>query len=110
MQPVNMGDSAMQGFSSARGMCVKCRTVAVAAVAWLGIMTAANAQNASVYVANSANSRILQARFDPPGTTVVIDDPNRLTQVRDIAIRQDGLDGPNLIACDRNGGRIVFYH
>ncbi|MCZ6658651.1 MAG: MopE-related protein [Gammaproteobacteria bacterium] len=67
------------------------------------------AQTAKVYVANSSNSRIQLVQFDPPSTTAVNDDANLLTQVRDIAIRDDGLDGVNLIACDRNGGRVVFY-
>lgn len=72
-------------------------------------IVAASAQNAKVYVANSSNSRILSVQFDPPATTLVNADANRLTQVRDIAIRDDGLDGLNLIAADRNGGQVVFY-
>src|SRR5262245_60199758 len=79
------------------------------AIGSLLIAAPASAQTARVYVANSSNSRILQVQFEPPGAGVVIDDPNRLTQVRDLVIRDDGLNGVNLIACDRNGGRVVFY-
>src|SRR5262245_6166249 len=81
-------------------------SVGVALIAATGV---ASAQHARVYVANSSNSRILLVQFDPPSTTVVIDDANRLTQVRDIAIRDDGLAGVNLIVADRNGGKVVFY-
>jgi hypothetical protein len=85
------------------------RMIAPAAAAWLAIILPAQAQNARVYVANSSNSRVLQVQFNPISTHVVIDDPNLLTQVRDLAIRDDGLNGTNLIVSDRNGGRIAFY-
>lgn len=85
------------------------RNVCAAAAALLAMGAPAVAQTARVYVANSANSRVLGVQFDPPSTFVVIDDANQLTQVRDIAVRDDGLDGTNLIVCDRNGGRIAFY-
>lgn len=83
--------------------------LSIVAAAAMALAAPAAAQNARVYVANSANSRILGVEFDPPSTFTVIDDANQLTQVRDIALRDDGLDGVSLIACDRNGGRIVFY-
>ncbi len=85
------------------------RSVAIAAGAWLGLAPTVSAQSAKVYVANSANSRVLQVQFDPASAIVVIDDANLLTQVRDIAIRDNGLNGSSLIVCDRNGGRIAFY-
>ncbi len=89
--------------------CCARRSVAIAAGAWLGFAPAVSAQSAKVYVANSSNSRVLQVQFDPASAVVVIDDPNLLTQVRDIAIRDNGLNGSSLMVCDRNGGRIAFY-
>lgn len=85
------------------------RATLPAAALLLALGAPALAQNAKVYVANSANSRILQVTFDPPSTTQINTDPNALTQIRDLAIRDDGLAGINLIVCDRNGGRVVFY-
>jgi hypothetical protein len=81
----------------------------MAVAVWLVIAAPVTAQNARVYVANSSNSRVLQVTIDPASTVVVNDDANQLAQIRDIAIREDGLDGTNLIVCDRNGGRIAFY-
>ena len=84
-------------------------SMSVAAVAGLCVAVPAYAQNAKVYVANSANSRIQLVNFSPLSTTVINNDPNLLTKVRDIAIRDDGLSGAHLLVCDRNGGRIAFY-
>ena len=85
------------------------RSVVLAAVACLGVAPVVDAQTARVYVANSANSRVLSVQFDPISIVTVIDDANQLTQVRDIAIRDNGLAGSSLLVCDRNGGRIAFY-
>lgn len=86
-----------------------CRTVALTIAASLAITAPVCAQNARVFVANSANSRVLQVQFDPVSTIVVNDDANLLTQIRDIAIREDGIEGLGLIVSDRNGGKIAFY-
>lgn len=85
------------------------RTVSVASAAWLVFASSANAQNARVYVANATDARVLQVQFEPPGTDSVIDDFGLLTEVRDLAIRDDGLDGSHLIVCDAAGGRIAFF-
>ena len=82
---------------------------ATAIVLLFSFAAPSKAQNARVYVANSSNSRIELVQFDPISTTVVNNDANLLAQVRDISIRDDGLDGVNLIVCDRNGGKVVFY-
>ncbi len=81
-------------------LCTVTAGAALAPSAW--------AQGARVYVANSANSRVLSVEFNPPSTQVVIDD-TRLTDVRDIALRDGGLAGSSLLVCDRNGGQILFY-
>src|SRR5262245_39926758 len=89
------------------GRALRGRVLAAGLATIIG--TSAGAQDARVYVANSANSRILGVQFDPPTLTVLNDDANALRQARDIALRDDGLQGANLIVCDRNGGRVVFY-
>lgn len=66
-------------------------------------------QDARVYVADSANSKIYLSGFNPPGKTLVNTDAGALQRVTDIALRDDGLAGFSMIACDRAGGRLVFY-
>lgn len=88
--------------------CAK-RSAMLAMAASLASSPSAIAQNAKVYVANSATTSVLEVEFDPISTSTVINDVGLLTQVRDIALRDDGLAGMSLILCDRNTGRIAFH-
>lgn len=67
------------------------------------------AQDARVYAANSSNGRIQLVSFAPPSSTTVNSDENQRTSLRSLAIRDDGVDGAHLIACDTLGGEVVFY-
>jgi hypothetical protein len=67
------------------------------------------AQEARFFAANSSNGRILSVTFDPPGTTVVNTDANQRTSLRSLAIRDDGVNGIQLIACDTLAGEVLLY-
>ena len=92
---------------------VSCPAVRRAALgglaAFLTLVPAVQAQQARVYAANSANARVLRVQFDPPSTFTAIDASNMLTEIRDIAIREEDVGGLDLLATDRNGGRIAFF-
>ena len=80
-----------------------------ASVAVCTFASALQAQDARVYSANSSNGRIQRLEFDPPSATTVNSDENQRVTLRAIAIREDGVDGAQLIACDTQAGEVVFY-
>lgn len=67
------------------------------------------AQSAKTFAANSSNSNILLVSFNPPGVTVVNTDSNRRTSIQGITVRDDGVDGVHLIACDSLGREVLLY-
>lgn len=67
------------------------------------------AQNARVVAANSSNGRILEIRFDPPGSTVLNTDASSRVGLQSLVFRDDGAAGVHLLAADRQAGQVVFY-
>jgi hypothetical protein len=76
-------------------------------VAMVIFPAAALAQNARVVTADSV--RILDVSFDPPGFTQLNTDSATIGQFVSIALRDDGANGLNLLAADRQHGRVLFY-
>ncbi len=68
---------------------------------------AAIAQNARVVTADSV--RILDLGFDPPSLTQLNTDSATIGQFVSIALRDDGANGLDLLAADRQHGRVLFY-
>ena len=68
---------------------------------------AAIAQNARVVSADSV--RILDLGFDPPSITQLNTDSATIGQFVSIALRDDGASGLDLLAADRQHGRVLFY-
>jgi hypothetical protein len=93
------------------GRSFRARSVPFVAASLLAAALAqpAQAQDARVYSANSSNGNILLVSFDPPGTTVVNTDANQRTKLSALQIRDDGVDGIHLIACDTQAGELLFY-
>ena len=81
--------------------------LALAGVA--GLSGAARAQDARVVCANSSNGRILEIRFDPPGSTVLNTDASSRVGLESLAFRDDGAAGVHLLAADRQRGQVLFY-
>jgi hypothetical protein len=83
--------------------------IGLVAVACCLFAPALAAQDARVYTANSSNGRIELLTFDPPSATTVNTDANQRTTLRSLVIRDDGVGGSNLVACDTQAGEVVFY-
>src|SRR6185503_13000732 len=75
----------------------------------LGFESVASAQNARVVSANSSNGRILELRFDPPGSTVLNTDASSRVSLQSLVLRDDGAAGVHLLAADQQRGQVVFY-
>jgi hypothetical protein len=73
------------------------------------LATTSRAQDARVVSANSSNGKILEIRFDPPGTTVLNTDASSRVDLVSIAFRDDGSAGVHLFAADHQRGQVVFY-
>jgi len=67
------------------------------------------AQDARVYVADPAKNRLLKLAFDPPSATTVNSDESTRTSLRALALREDGVGGAHVIACDPPTGEVLFY-
>src|SRR5262245_61832676 len=67
------------------------------------------AQDARVVTANSSNGRILDLRFDPPGSTVLNTDASSRVGLQSLVFRDDGAAGVHLFAADKQRGQVVFY-
>src|SRR5262245_19802470 len=67
------------------------------------------AQDARVVSANSSNGKILEIRFDPPGSAVLNTDAQARVSLQSLAFRDDGAAGVHLFAADKQRGQVVFY-
>lgn len=74
-----------------------------------GFAATSHGQDALVYAANAADGRIEAVKFDPPSSTTFNQDADQRTGLRSLALRDDGVDGLHLIACDTLGGALVDY-
>jgi hypothetical protein len=85
------------------GNCV----LALAGLAGLPVVL--DAQDARAVSANSSNGRILEIRFDPPGSTVLNTDAQSRVGLVSLVFRDDGAAGVHLLAADRQRGQVLFY-
>ena len=69
----------------------------------------ARAQGARVVSANASNGKILEIRFDPPGSTQLNTDSSSRVGLQSLVFRDDGAAGVHLLAADRQAGQVVFY-
>ena len=73
------------------------------------LSASARAQDARVVCANASNGRILEIHFDPPGSTVLNSDAGSLVGLQSLVFRNDGAAGVQILAADRQAGKVVFY-
>ena len=81
----------------------------LALVGGLLLATLPAAQDARVVAANSSNGRILELRFDPPGSSVLNTDAPQRVGLQSLVFRDDGASGVHLLAADCQAGQVVFY-
>ena len=87
------------------------RRILAALAATLFVSTSAVvAQNAKTIATDSTTNDVVQVVFDPPGVTVLNTDALSRVSLRGLAVRDDGVDGVNLIVCDTGDGAVLFYH
>jgi hypothetical protein len=77
--------------------------------AMVGLPALPRAQDARVVSANSSNGKILEIRFDPPGSSVLNADASARVSLQSLVFRDDGAAGVHLLAADRQRGQVVFY-
>ncbi len=86
------------------------RRILVALATVLLVSTSAVlAQNAKTFATDSTNNDVVQVVFDPPGITVLNTDALSRASLRGLVVRNDGVDGVNLIVCDTGAGDVLFY-
>ena len=82
---------------------------ALALLAPIAVASHVTPPNQIVFVANSANKRIVKIDFDHGTTTVVNTDHNKLKKPVALAVRDDGGGVVHLLVCDEKADKVLFY-
>ena len=76
------------------------------------LSSTARAQSAEVYAVDEENGKVLRVDFKTGMTTVINSTKDAASRkgLEGVLVRDDDADGINLVVCDSEGGKVLFYH